>query len=236
MSSVHAVGVYSSRRARGRRILMVPISVRPFLIYTWWHTRWARIVAYFCISTCMHAIVLSHNYFVFSKQTSLNPRRKWYLLDHPNSTYPVYTDSESIRRACTLEIMRTTSWIIMDKMTIASVAAVVGELTEVVRVVAVLGDDIKSEGNPYICQNPDPIVSLLSYTVCNSLALERLSASQHIALAKWKVRDNISYLSYIWYVHGQIDRRHPEIFWRLLLTRSNRSGVIGLWQNERIQD
>lgn len=57
--------------------------------------------------------------------------------------YPVYTDSESIRRACTLEITRRTSRITMDRMRIASAAVVVGESAEVVRAAVVLGDDIK---------------------------------------------------------------------------------------------
>jgi hypothetical protein len=59
--------------------------------------------------------------------------------------YRVYTDSESIRRACTLEITITTSRITMGRMKIALAVVVVGELAEVVRAAAVPGDDIKLE-------------------------------------------------------------------------------------------
>lgn len=56
--------------------------------------------------------------------------------------YRVYTDSESIRRACTLEITMMTSRITVGRMRIALVVVVVEELAGVARAAVVLGDDL----------------------------------------------------------------------------------------------
>lgn len=56
--------------------------------------------------------------------------------------YRVYTDSESIRRACTLEITMMTSRITVGRMRIALVVVVVEELARVARAAVVLGDDL----------------------------------------------------------------------------------------------